>query len=287
MTTGDSVWGVPFAPHSFTSREGNQDAYILALTYGGDLLGDSQAELAVLGPDGASGLALPGSEAATLRSLLQAKLLSQAEAAHRSGIAPTRFSQLCTGETTPSWDERGALAEALGVSLRDLLPPRTSVRAGVNLQPGSSARNWCLPDDQQPAYRLKQLAGDPSHPDTAAFEITVLGSGDPELLRSHQHSYLYVLDGGQVRLRWQHLDGRHDELLQPGDSAYLLPELAFSLARIDRPATVLLLRIGGAATARVRYALGSMSNRQRRRYLHEDRRWYRAEGQHASELEAP
>lgn len=287
MTTGDSVWGVPFAPHSFTSRDASQDAHILALTYGGDLLGDSQAELAVLGPAAASRLALPNqdSEAATLRSLLRAKLLSQAELAARSGIPPSRFSQLYAGETTPSWDERGALAEALGVSLRDLLPPRTSVQHGVRIQPGSSAQTWYLPDDK--AYRLKQLAGDPSHPDTAAFEITVLGPGDPELLRSHQHSYLYVLAGAEVRLRWQHLEDQHDELLQPGDSAYLLPELAFGLASTGRPAQVLLLRIGGAATARVRYALGGMSERQLRRYLQEDRRWYRAEGQQAAELEAP
>ncbi|HEX4729374.1 MAG TPA: hypothetical protein VH298_16320, partial [Jatrophihabitans sp.] len=297
MTTGDSVWGVPFAPHSFTSRDASQDAYILALTYGGDLLGDSQAELAVLGPAGASRLALPTevdragpeqAEAATLRSLLQAKLLSQSELATRSGIAPIRFHQLYTGETTPSWDERGALAEALGVSLRDLLPPRTAVQHGVRIQPGSSARTWCLPDARQPAYRLKQLAGDPSHPDTAAFEITVLGQADPELLRSHQHSYLYVLAGGEVRLRWQHYGNSHDRLLQPGDSAYLMPELAFSLAsQGDRSAQLLLLRIGGAAGPGVRYALGGMSDPQLRRYLREDRRWYRAEGMQASELEAP
>jgi transcriptional regulator with XRE-family HTH domain len=287
MSTGDSVWGVPFAPHSFASRDANQDAYILALTYGGDLLGDSQAELAVLGPDLASRLALPGQdEAATLRSLLQAKLLSQSEAAARSSIPLARFNQLYQGETTPSWDERSALAGALGVSLRDLLPPRTTVQHGVRIQPGGSAHSWQLPDDQ--GYRLKQLAGDPSHPDTAAFEITVLGTADPELLRSHQHSYLYLLDGGQLRLRWQHLQGRHDQLLQPGDSAYLLPGLGFSLAaQDDRPATVLLLRIGGAVSARVRYALGGLSNRQLRRYLSEDRRWYRAEGRQASELEAP
>lgn len=115
----------------------------------------------------------------------------------------------------------------------------------------------------------------------------MLGPADPELLRSHQHSYLYVLDGGSLRLSWHHRGNQHDELLQSGDSAYLLPELAFSLAAADQPAQVLLLRIGGAVGSQVRYALGGMSDRQLRRYLREDRRWYRAEGQRASELEAP
>jgi len=49
MTTGDSVWGVPFGRHSFTSRDPAEPAYILALTYGGGLVGDAQRELAVLG----------------------------------------------------------------------------------------------------------------------------------------------------------------------------------------------------------------------------------------------
>ncbi|HET6209234.1 MAG TPA: helix-turn-helix domain-containing protein [Jatrophihabitans sp.] len=292
MSTGDSVWGLPFAPHSFTSRDADQDAYILALTYGGDLLGDSQAELAVLGPDGASRMALPTdpepqAEAATLRSLLRSKLLSPAVAAARSGIEPDRFSQLCTGETEPSWDERSALADALGISVRDLLPPRTGTVHGVTIQSGLTAPRWWLPDDRRPAYRVRRLAGEPSHPDTGAFEITVVGNDDPgpELLRSHQHSYLYVLAGGPVRLRWQHHSGRHDQLLQPGDSVYLLPEVGFSLTADHWPAQLLLLRIGGAVSAEVRYALGGMSQQQLGRYLNEDRRWYRAEGRHADELQ--
>ena len=55
MNTGDSVWGVPFAPHSFTTR--TPGGYILALTYGGDLVGDAQRELSVLGPRAAKALA--------------------------------------------------------------------------------------------------------------------------------------------------------------------------------------------------------------------------------------
>jgi transcriptional regulator with XRE-family HTH domain len=293
MTTGDSVWGVPFAPHSFTSRDGGQEAYILALTYGGDLLGDCQRELAVLGPAIAGRLALPaggsGAEgaAATLRSLVRSRLLSDTEAATRSGIDPIRFRQLCEGETEPSWDELVALAGALGVSVRDLLPRHTATLRGVTVQPAATARRWWLPGPDRPAYRIRQLAGDPIHPDTSAFEIAVAEQADqdPELLRSHQHGYLYVLDGGTVRLRWQHGADRHERLLRPGDSAYLLPEVGLSLAALDRPAKVLLLRIGGAVTADVRYALGGLSDRQLRRYLREDRRWYRASGQGAPELE--
>lgn len=294
MNTGDSVWGVPFAPHSFTSRDADQDAYILALTYGGDLLGDSQRELAVLGPQTAARLALPadspdgpGAEAATLRSLLQGRLLSTAEAAARSGIAPDRLRQLCTGDGRASWSEREALADGLGVSVRELLPRRTAVSHGVTVRHRSEARQWCLPDAEQPAYRLRRLADDPLHPDTGSFEITVLASDDPdpELLRSHQHSYLYVLVGADVRLRWEHAGKQYDELVHEGDSAYAVPGAGFSLSTSGGAATVLLLRIGGAVTADVRYALGNFTERQLGRYLAEDQRWYRKEGRSAHEVE--
>ena len=294
MNTGDSVWGVPFAPHSFTSRAADQDAYILALTYGGDLLGDSQRELAVLGPDIAARLALPadsagrpGSEAATLRSLLQGRLLSHAEAASWTGIEASRIAQLCTGDSQPTWAEREALADGLGVSVRELLPRRTAVSHGVTVRHRSEARQWCLPDAGDPVYSLRRLADDPIHPDTGSFEITVLSSDDPGLglLRSHQHSYLYVLAGSDVRLRWEHAGKQHDELVQEGDSAYVVPGAGFGLSTSGEPATVLLLRIGGAVTADVRYALGDFTERQLNRYLAEDQRWYRKEGRSAHEVE--
>lgn len=296
MDTGDSVWGVPFAPHSFTSRDADRDAYILALTYGGDLLGDSQRELAVLGPDTAAALALPATsegvsdavaEATTLRALLQGRLLNAAEAARRTGLPASRISQLCTGETQPSWDERQALADGLGVSVRDLLPRRTAVGHGVTVRHRAGGHQWCLPDPAAPAYRLRRLADDPIHPDTASFEITVVATEhqDPGLLRSHQHSYLYVLAGTDVRLAWEHAGRRHDQLLQAGGSAYAVPGAGLSLATGGEPATVLLLRIGGAVTPEVRYALGGFTERQLGRYLAEDQPWYRTEGRSALDVE--
>ncbi len=295
MNTGDSVWGVPFAPHSFTSRDADQEAYILALTYGGDLLGDGQRELAVLGRGTAGSLALPAAhsladraaEAATLRQLLQGRLLTDAETAARTGLAASRVAELRQGETSPTWEERAALATGLGVSVRELLPRRTAVTQGVSIQRGAAARQWTVPDSAEPAYRLRQLAGDPIHPDTASFEITVIGSdhSDPALLRSHQHSYLYVLSGDAVELRWEHADQAHDQPVQEGDSAYVLPGVGFSLASTGGPAVVLLLRIGGAVTADVRYALGGFSERHLDRYLAEDQRWYRTEGRTAPDVE--
>lgn len=293
METGDSVWGLPFAPHSFTARDPHGDAHILALTYGGQLVGDTQRELAVLGARTTSALALPVSSAAeagaaTLRSLLRARLLSQADIAAAAEMPPERVARLCSGADTPTQTELTALAAALRVAERDLLPRTTAATDGVTIQRHATARRWVLLDGDRPVYEVVRLAGDPLHPDTTAFEVTTVGDGpaDPDLLRTHQHTYLYMLRAGTADLVWEHAGPPRARRVQPGDSVYALPGVGLGLtARDGRPATALLLRIGSTVDADVRYALGGFIEHQVDRYLCEDRQWYRTAGRSAAARE--
>ncbi|MGC9665986.1 helix-turn-helix domain-containing protein [Planosporangium sp. 12N6] len=272
MNTGDSVWGVPFAPHSFTARSAAEPAYILALTYGGDLVGDAQRELSVLGPQAARAMALSLDHAALLRSFLQARLVTPAVLATSAGLDRDRVERICAGEETPDIETLGALARALGVPLRELLPAETQTKAGVHLQTHANAARW----EYGSAYRITRLAGDPVHPHTTALEVAVVPSADADWLTTYQHQYLYVLDGAPVRLRWEHRGRRQEALLAPGDSGYVLPQTPIALAS-DDAATVLLLRIGGATTTDVRFALSGMPAGGIERYLDEDRLWFRAD----------
>lgn len=281
MNTGDSVWGLPFAPHSFTSRSSTEPAYILALTYGGDLLGDAQRELSVLGAGAARALALPAEQGALLRSFAQARLLSGEELARRAKLPAPYVAQLLSGEASASSDETAALAEALGVAVRELLPTRIDTEAGVHLAHRSGARSWELPEQGRAAYRVSQLAGDPAHPHTTALEVDVLPGADASdgWLTTYQHQYVYVLDGAPVELHWEHRGERRTERLEPGDSAYVLPGTRLAFAAVDAApggptAQVLLLRVGGATTTDVRFALATIPGDGIERYLDEDRLWF-------------
>ncbi|MFG2526533.1 hypothetical protein [Streptomyces sp. NPDC048516] len=304
METGDSVWGLPFAPHSFTARSDSEPAYILALTYGGALVGDAQRELAVLGRRPAHDLALPvagspSSQPGLIRSFMAARCLTPAELADRTGLAADRLTELCgPGDTdgrggTDDTDGRGGpgdtateselalLAEALGVSVRDLLAPRSTSHRGVSIQHGRDARSWDHPGKDGPAYRFTQLAGDPLHPHTTALQVDVraAAASDDARLVTHQHQYLYVLGDAPVEVSWEHDGRRRTDVLEPGDSAYIEPlvPLTFSTAGDTLP-RLLLLRIAGAVTPDVRYALGSMAHGGIDRYIAEDRLWYSKEG---------
>lgn len=291
METGDSVWGLPFAPHSFTARsgEGEAQAHILALTYGGSLVGDAQRELAVLGREAAHELALPSADPAAARaqllaSRLEARAMTVTEAADRARLAPARARELFEGAAEPTPEELSALAAALGVAVCDIQPRHTDTDKGVLLRRAAATRRWLYPDAGAPAYRVRELASDPLHPDTSSLELDVLARQEEStaLLTTHQHQYAYVLGNEPVRLIW-HSHGRcHDEELSPGDSLYAGPRvpLAFFTDTETNTSTcprLLLLRIGGAVTTDVRFGLDAMAHGGIDRYIAEDGLWYAKE----------
>jgi hypothetical protein len=275
MDTGDSVWGLPFAPHSFTSRSDVEPAYILALTYGGGLTGDAQRELSAFGGAVTASLALPpGDHGALLRSFLDARLITVAELADRSGLAADRVSTLCATPTRAEWPELVALADALGVSVRELLAAHSTTEAGVRIQQARSAPRWVGSGPDGPAYRFTQLASDPLHPHTTSLEVEVLTTRpNAPFPPTYQHQYLYVLGDEPVAVRWRHDGEQFDDRLAPDDSAYVIPGTELSLCA-DRPARVLMLRIAGSTTPDIRFALGAMPDGAIGRYVAEDRLWY-------------
>ncbi|WP_436528435.1 XRE family transcriptional regulator [Actinoplanes sp. HUAS TT8] len=279
MRTGDSVFGLPYAPHSFTSRDADEPAYILALTYGGDLTGDPQRELAVLGEQAAHDLAYhPDGHllAQQLTSLLHAKLLSPAELADRAGLDPRRVEALLFGKVSPPPTELAQLAAGLRVNVRELMPVTSATTQGISVQFAADARRWRTGGDDAAAYEVTELAGDPLHPHTTAVDVRPLlpEPNDAAWTRTYQHQYVYVLEADGTRMSWDS-GGRHQVELQVGDSVYLKPQVPVAFTGNGR---LLILRIGGAVRADVRFALGHMASGGQDRYVRDTQLWYSNEG---------
>ncbi|MGW4562795.1 hypothetical protein ACWEN3_10415 [Streptomyces sp. NPDC004561] len=286
MNTGDSIWGLPFSPHTFTSRDAGQDAYILALTYGGELMGDAQHELSALGTEAAERFAFDAADpraahAALLASVLDAAALPADRLAADAGLDAARVQDLLAGRDLPSGRETEAMAAALGVSPRDLLPVVDDTRDGVRYRPAEGSREWSYPSGARESYRIRELAGSRLHPHSRALEITPGAGPAPEPLRTYQHQYLYNVGAGPVRMTWRYRDEAFETVLEPGDSAYVTPFVRTAFTQRDpqgAPGRVHALRIGGRVTTEGRAALGAMYPGSLRRYLNEDRQWYEARG---------
>ena len=63
-------------------------------------------------------------------------------------------------------------------------------------------------------------------------------------------------------------------VLEPGDSVYVKPGVRCAFARLGGVPRVLVLRVEGAVTADVRFALGAMANAGIARYVAESQVWY-------------
>lgn len=279
MTTGDSVSGLPYAPHSFAYRASGS-GLILALTYGGRLLGDAHQELGALGADLAQQYAVAdeSAAAAVLREHLDDTMTPVGRLAAGSGVPQWRLDDLLAGKDLPGHEELVALARVLKVSVRDLLPVVGDERDGVCVVRGETAPAWSWPGADPAAYRVRGLAGTRICPDSRALELAVVGQdSEAAMLRTGLHQYCFVIGPDPVRLRWESAGTAREEILQPDDSLYVKPFVPHGFTQVEAGrSTVLALRIGGKVSGDTRREASALGAPALRRLVSDTAQWYDA-----------
>lgn len=278
MSTGDSMHIAPFVPHSFTTRrtpEGTR-GLILALTYGGRLLGDGQQELSVLGYERAEYTSLPetvGRRALgiLLRWRMEEAMCIPGDLGRRIGMDPNRIRNIMDGAQA-TYDELRLLAGGLGANIRDLL--------GYDLEEPDVV--VCHTAESEETHRLyeKYVVRDLAHtsrmPETHAFVMgvsAVARSKSSEDLLVGLHQYGYVLDGA-VNLHWQSDDQSYLERLEAGDSFTMKPTTEHGFTSESVQSTILLLRVAGVFTGDARLELSILDGDCLRRAVGETTQWY-------------
>jgi hypothetical protein len=284
MNTGDSIWGLPFAPHSFAGRRGSERPFILALTYGAGLIGEPQQELAVLGVEAARRYALPiedesAAVAALLRFHVANRGLTPEALAPLAGMAAPHLDAVLAGGAPAGREVRERLADALGLHPAHLEAVGADTEDGIRMVRAREVLRWDHPGSADPDYRLGRLAGSRLHPFTCGLELDVLHDGSrrsPASMETGLHQYAYCLGPGAAVLRWSHAGEEHQELVGPDDSLYLEPFVPHRLSRLEAntPVRMLALRIGGRTRIEAMAELGGMSVEGIARVVAEDRQWY-------------
>lgn len=282
MNTGDSVWGRPYVPHTFTSRSATEPAFILALTYGAELAGDAHHEVAALGPATASALALPASTRAAvarvLGDFLNAVAMPIEALAASCGLSADLLRDVLAAERDLDVGEAQHVANALGLHVRELLVPNCATE-GARVLRRDEAPSWKYPADR-PDYDVSRLAGDSFHPHVNGLEVKPLRSAPDRAswLATNQHQYFNCLEG-EAELRWVYEGTEYADRLEQGDSLYIAPCVPTSFTRGANEqagkTTLICLRAGGKVSLDTRLALGALDEQGLRRFTKEDRRWYR------------
>ena len=282
MNTGDSVYGTPFRPHSFTTRKGaSKNGLILALTYGNQLTGDTQQELSVMGKE----LGMPywldfSSRKKAFGALLNFHMtcasLSFEEFSKRTGIDKDKLIQFEKGLEIPSYETIITLAKALNVNSRDLLPPDV-IEDKVIVKYYKDAPRWYFPESTK-TYHVVELSHSKTLPFSKAFEFTIEKNNDDELdLQVGLHQYIYNVGDEDIKLNWQTKNAIKHDVLKPGYSAYIKPNVPHNFRGKGK---LMVLRIAGRIAGDAQRELSSFEKSDAHRAISEISMWFDPQEKH-------
>ena len=282
MNTGDSVYGTPFRPHSFTTRKGaSKNGLILALTYGNQLAGDTQQELSVMGKELGMPYWLDFSSrkkafGALLNFHMKCASLSFEEFSKRTGIDKDKLIQFEKGLEIPSYETIITLAKALNVNSRDLLPPDV-IEDKVIVKYYKDAPRWYFPESTK-TYHVVELSHSKTLPFSKAFEFTIEKNNDDELdLQVGLHQYIYNVGDEDIKLNWQTKNVIKHDVLKPGYSAYIKPNVPHNFRGKGK---LMVLRIAGRIAGDAQRELSSFEKSDAHRAISEISMWFDPQEKH-------
>jgi len=280
--TGDSVYGTPFRPHTFTTRhDAVKDGLILALTYGNKLAADTQQELSAIGEELGIQFHLDFSSrekafSSLLKFYIDASSLSLNELSNRTSISKNIIEKYLDNiSSLPTIEEIKKFADALNVQTRDLLPP-DMIEEKVLVRDYNSAPRWLYPDSTE-TYELIELVSSKNLPDSKALELTVRSSelDDTLDLKMGLHQYVYNVGETPISFSWKHGGKLYNEKINPDDSIYIKPFIPHNFRQKGK---LLVLRIGSRITGDAQREFSNFDKSDANRAIQETQMWFNPEG---------
>lgn len=253
MTTGDSNYIMPFYPHSFTSRDPEQTALIIAVTFGGDVR-RAQKELYALGERGEHfhlgfrdkhpriGLLEQHMSNSRLTKQSLDFLLENAGYQLSSEKALDPLAEL-------SINEYNQLAAVLDVHASDLMAPTYESGDDVKVVLRKDRPQYPYPTIENEHYKIRNLARHRAMPLVKSFDVEVCGTQDDDdsAFSTGLHTYVYNYGQNPVKLRWSANGNTHSTEIAPEDSAYLQPfvEHSFCATEAGKNGELLVVSLPG------------------------------------------
>ena len=300
MKTGDSVFIQPYYPHTFTKRNSDKQAYILALTFGGRLMGDTQQELFVLGEKKGRKFSLAkAGKAFSYSDLIQLHLANTNmpldRLSEKSMIPKERIELIMKGEEEPTFEELEAIANLLSATIRDLIPGNRDDKDGMNFVFRQDCEKWFYPDRTTPSYLFHQMAGSQNLSGMHCFRIECLATEemDASFLECSLHQYGYNAGTTPLKLSWLSNNVLLEKVIEPGDSFYMRPFVPHSLKQMKPrnknseeqesffDQSYISLRIPGRVTSDEIFEASLLGKENIKRLVADTRQWYDPKGKHS------
>lgn len=237
MNTGDSNYITPFYPHSFTTRDPSQEAYIIAVTFGANTK-RALKELYHLG--------LERSKQYTLNLAQRHKATQNLLDYHLSNNRMTRaileellnengFSINISDTSVELSDhDLNKIATFLSIDMLDLVPYNTQSDAKVIVKRNRDTGAYLYPSKDNATCSIKPLASISTMPLVRACQLEVLKVSKEFLgeFKTGLHTYVFNYGSSPCEFSWKYEGKVYLKTLLHGDSLYIQPFIEHQFRKV-------------------------------------------------------
>jgi methylphosphonate synthase len=248
MNTGDSNYITPYIPHSFTNRDKSQEAYIVAVTFGGNVR-RTQKELYILGVEKIKKYSLDiRNENKAISQLIQQHMND--ESLTKEMISDSvNVDNLLNVNRRKTTSEIEEIADILNIDPSDLMIPKYNKKHEVVVHKKSKTKAMNYPSDRNSIYKIYNGSRVNKIPNLKSFDVHVLSTKvkEEELFNTSLHSYIYNYGETDVLMVYINNGEECIQLLKARDSIYVQPfvKYGFQKALDGDLSSVFVVRVSG------------------------------------------
>jgi len=248
MNTGDSNYITPFTPHSFTSRNKDKVAYIVAITFGGDVR-RAQKEIYSLGLDKIQNYYLDIRNKNKAISQLVSQHLSNECLTEENIPANLEIKNLLNPNIEKSLSQLESLANFLNIDSAELSIPEYNSDHEVVIHKKNENNSYFYPNNKSKLYKIYPGARATKLPSLKSFELVPLSTNETKknYLETALHSYIFNYGESIIKMKVVNGSELNEYLLNPGDSSYIQPFVKHSFNLINKKdyGSLFIARTGG------------------------------------------
>lgn len=268
MNTGDSNYITPYWPHSFTNRDLNQEAYILAITFGGDVR-RAQKELYALGEKSKNYVLEYRNYNIAIKQLIKQHMMNEnmtidhlINVAQHKSIEIDLKELMNKKEKIPTEDLR-KIAALLNIELNDLLLPIYKSDEEVVVKHSKKGNKYMYPNKNNVAYKIEALARTSKMPLVKGFSIEVLTDQPERNMLTSLHNYIYNYGNSEVVICWENEGNTYKQIIKKDDSIYIQPFINHGFGCSSGDGKLYLVRVSGSINLSTQRELSYMANVER------------------------
>jgi methylphosphonate synthase len=248
MNTGDSNYVTPYLPHTFTSRDATKKAYIVAITFGGDVR-RGQKELYTLGAKRTKKYQIDIRDENKAISQLIKQHMNNENITENMLSKKINIKKLLNYKKQKNKKDIIKIAKLLNIEPSDLMVPKYQKKHEIVVCKKKQQEILYYPNKKNQVYKMVNMARANKMPNLKGFIIDILKDkiDKKDFFKTSLHNYIYNYGKESVRIIWNYDNTIYNQVLKTGDSIYIQPFINYGFENINnKKGQICIARVGGS-----------------------------------------